>query len=247
MPAPNFSLGVPPARVVVRAALITHERRTCEARDGDRDHQALYREPQRWQTHRRLHPDMGCFWSIRSNRQSNHQRSRDIPSLASSCRQSPSSAKPVSCPPTKGSDLASNKKHRELRAGTFVHEESQSRQNLEPSRSVTLRASVRHADAVSEVASGRPAVGSALMLMHLFGSERVSPAARERVLWPYSRPSRCGLWARRSGIWDGGSRGKRPSLRTDAGDCEQSAHADFVVRLRCPVVQSTCALGEFVR
>ena len=37
------------------------------------------------------------------------------------------------------------------------------------------------ADAVSEVASGRLAVGSALMLPHLSGAERVSPAARERI------------------------------------------------------------------
>jgi hypothetical protein len=46
---------------------------------------------------------------------------------------------------------------------------------------VILRASVRDADAVSEVASGRLAVGSALMLAHLFGAERVSPAARDRI------------------------------------------------------------------
>ena len=36
-------------------------------------------------------------------------------------------------------------------------------------------------DAPSEVASGRLAVGSALMLAHLFATKRLSPSARERV------------------------------------------------------------------
>src|SRR5262245_17955095 len=44
------------------------------------------------------------------------------------------------------------------------------------------------ADARSGVASGRLAVGSALMLPHLFAAERMSPSARERVP-PMPRPS----------------------------------------------------------
>src|SRR5262249_57764546 len=42
------------------------------------------------------------------------------------------------------------------------------------------------ADARSGVASGRLAVGSALMLPHLFAAERLSPSAREHVLHNFS-------------------------------------------------------------
>jgi len=45
---------------------------------------------------------------------------------------------------------------------------------------------VRHTDAPSGVASGRLAVGSALMLPHLFAAERLSLSARERV--PHEQP-----------------------------------------------------------
>jgi hypothetical protein len=44
-----------------------------------------------------------------------------------------------------------------------------------------LLASPDDTDAPSRVASGRLAVGSALMLPHLFAAERLSSSARERV------------------------------------------------------------------